>query len=225
MPKEYAQVSLGSGIPSSLMPCACKTCSARKIRCDKIIPRCSNCKKSGAGCEYEAPPPRKKRKVREVDSDVLERLRTYERILKENDLFPPAERNNQIETSGPIANSVLREGKFETMKRLMYVEPEMNLKGRVLEGRDGETRFVGSRMWESLGEQEEFDEAPEEKGQEEGADMLSSVFVGGDKDLLECHPCPEDAMFLWKTHVERVEPICKVWVLDNLSRILAFGYY
>lgn len=214
-------VPFGETAAVPLMPYACKSCSTRKVKCDKFTPRCSNCEKSNLICEYEAPPPRKKRKLRETDSEVLERLNVYEKILAQNGLLPGHDpRENRGGDDALSERSMVKNNgddareDVEGMRRLMFVPADARGGGKLLEGANGEVRFVGSRVWETLGEQDKFDE--DEVGDDEYQDVMSAAFVDVKQELSASHPCREDALFLWRTHVERVEPICKVSVARRL---------
>lgn len=38
---------------------ACETCRSRKVKCDELRPRCSNCTRLGVECNYREPKPTK----------------------------------------------------------------------------------------------------------------------------------------------------------------------
>ena len=71
----------------SKMLYACQQCANRKIKCDKVAPICSSCRKGRLKCIYHAPPPR--RRKRKLSGDMSEKLARYERILRQHDLLPP----------------------------------------------------------------------------------------------------------------------------------------
>ena len=68
---------------------ACVLCQQRKLRCDHRVPSCSNCAKTGAQC-VPAKPAARQRRRRFPERELLERLRNYEGLLRQNDInFEP----------------------------------------------------------------------------------------------------------------------------------------
>lgn len=204
-----------------VMPYACKTCSSRKVKCDKFSPKCSSCEKSALNCEYEAPPPRKKRKVRDPDPEVHAKLAEYERILGENGLLPNSGHDTR-RNDGPSPPPPQRNGSQHDVPlvRMLYNEPESTSTGKLHSGRNGESHYVNSKVWKSLGDDEALSDEEDAHSEEDGAawedeDPLAASFMKVRNDLLNYHPNHDDAMFLWRTHVDRVEPLCKVSSKDN----------
>jgi hypothetical protein len=67
---------------------ACVLCQQRKIRCDRVFP-CANCTKAGVQCLPAAATPRQRRR-RFPERDLLDRLRHYEDLLRQNNIeFEP----------------------------------------------------------------------------------------------------------------------------------------
>lgn len=67
---------------------ACLLCQQRKIKCDRKFP-CGNCNKASAQCVPAALTPRQRRR-RFPERELLERLRRYESLLRENSInFEP----------------------------------------------------------------------------------------------------------------------------------------
>ena len=67
---------------------ACLLCQQRKVKCDRRFP-CANCVKAGSQCvpAKVAPCPRRRRFP---ERELLERLRHYERLLRQNSIkFEP----------------------------------------------------------------------------------------------------------------------------------------
>jgi len=66
---------------------ACVLCQQRKVKCDRTFP-CSSCTKQGAQC-VPATQPRPRRR-RFPERELLERLRRYEALMKQNNVkFDP----------------------------------------------------------------------------------------------------------------------------------------
>ena len=67
---------------------ACVHCTRRKVKCDRKSP-CSNCVKTGVQCVPATPAPRQRRR-RFPERELLERLRHYEGLLRQNNInFEP----------------------------------------------------------------------------------------------------------------------------------------
>lgn len=64
---------------------SCVLCQQRKVRCDKNKP-CSNCVKAGVDCRVVPPAPPRRRKKRLQERDLIERLKKYEDLLRDNNV-------------------------------------------------------------------------------------------------------------------------------------------
>ncbi|KAK8001705.1 hypothetical protein PG991_013927 [Apiospora marii] len=69
-------------VPKPSRVLACILCQQRKVRCDRIFP-CANCVRQGAVCVPAGQIPRERRK-RFPEKALLERLRYYEGLLRQN---------------------------------------------------------------------------------------------------------------------------------------------
>ncbi|KAF2501908.1 hypothetical protein BU16DRAFT_522789 [Lophium mytilinum] len=67
---------------------ACVLCQQRKVKCNRKFP-CTNCEKAGAQCVPATLAPRHRRR-RFPERELLERLRDYEGLLRQNNIkFEP----------------------------------------------------------------------------------------------------------------------------------------
>ena len=102
-------MSLDTPSPSSqvLKPqrvLACVTCQQRKVKCDRKFP-CANCIKSQAQC-VPATLAQRRRRRRLPERVLLERLRTYEDLLRQNNIaFEPLHKSSVREREYPNAHS------------------------------------------------------------------------------------------------------------------------
>lgn len=76
---------------------ACILCQQRKVKCDRQFP-CNNCRRTGSQCVPAGQLPRERRR-RFAERDLLNRLRNYENLLRQNSidfepLHPPSTVNN-----------------------------------------------------------------------------------------------------------------------------------
>lgn len=68
---------------------ACVRCQQRKVKCDRSFP-CLNCRSSQAQCVPATVTTRSQRRRRFPERELLDRLRTYEELLRQNDIeFEP----------------------------------------------------------------------------------------------------------------------------------------
>lgn len=199
--------------PQSTMPNTCQTCAKRKVKCDKAAPICSRCRKGGFECVFEALQPRpRKRKL----DDVMEKLARYESILKENGLLD----TDTVDIEDPPPHQ---------QPAASHVKPVSSKTGRLLTGQ-GRSRYIDSHMWFNLGDDEirhmsrdEDEDTMTPDSVSTNAippDPLTGAFLGCQQSILHCHPSHADAMQLWKTHTENVEPICKVLHIPSTGEMV-----
>ena len=202
------------------MSYTCQTCAKRKVKCDKASPVCSTCRRSKLECIYEAPRPRTRK--RKLSGDVIEQLARYERLLRQHGLL-----DSDTDQSSPAGAATSSEP-----ISLLWDEPEGTGTGKVLVSR-GKSRYVNSKLWRTIGgeetdndfEKEDYDEIGDESadgsGWPDGADPrplsdlfpdpLTGAFLPAPHlNLLQYHPLHDEAMAMWETYVENVEPLCKL---------------
>lgn len=209
-----------------IMPYSCLPCSRRKVKCDKIGPECSTCRKTKAECIYQAPPPRKRK--RKPEEDIHERLDRYERLLKDHNLLADDEVTERV--TG------------EKVEGPRIVPPVLNkwasfpASGRLVSG-SGKVKYVDSTLWKILRATGEDVAISDDEGSESEdisaayaspQDSMSSTFfnVGSSpRSLLDYHPTYEHAIRIWRVYVDSVEPIIKVLhkptALATLQRVAA----
>lgn len=155
-----------------------------------------------------------------MSDDVLERLARYERILQQNGLLD-AETSTAEELSSRESASV------------SHIKPGVSKSGKLLTGQ-GRSRYIDSHMWYNLGDDEIQHMSDDEEEEDEMAlgnthvaggvapDPLTGVFIGSQQSVLQYHPSHADAMVLWKTHTENVEPLCKVLHIPSTGKMIEF---
>ncbi|KAK4153437.1 hypothetical protein C8A00DRAFT_15318 [Chaetomidium leptoderma] len=184
------------------MAYTCQTCAKRKVKCDKATPTCSSCRKSQLECVYEAPQPRVRK--RKLSGHVLEQLAQYERILQQHGLLGPDQ-----DPSPPKDVTAPREP-----MTLVWDDSESSGNGTLLASQ-GTSRYVNSRLWRKLGD-DELQSASDQEDVGFPSDPFTGTFIGSPQlGLLQHHPTHQDAMMLWDTHTENVEPLCKILHLPS----------
>ena len=197
------------------MPHTCQTCTRRKVKCDKVTPTCSACRKSRLDCVYQTPPAKPSK--RKASSDIWEKLTRYERILRQHDLLD----SEELPSPG---HEISKEP-----VSLHWNEPETSRPGQLLSG-GGRSKYVDSKMWRNFGDDEvqrmyeEDEQAHHESTIVETTDSvpdpLTTAMVGSGQNLLDYHPSHPQAMLLWKTHVENVEPVCRILHIPSTARMV-----
>ncbi|OQO04394.1 hypothetical protein B0A48_11005 [Cryoendolithus antarcticus] len=165
-------------------------------------------------CIYQAPQPRKRKRQVEgqAEEGVLSKLARYEQILRDNDLLPDAE-------SGPRTTVSLQVG-----------IPEASTEGTLVTG-EGKSRFIDKYLWRPILEEQDEDTAhltdDEDNAQPSAsllspmaADPLTGALTGSMRSLLDHHPRRDLALDLWKTHVDHVEPICRVLHIPSADKVV-----
>lgn len=91
--------SQSSGRPAQRV-LACVLCQQRKVKCDREVP-CANCIKSGAQC-VPATLVSRRRKRRFPERELLDRLRKYEDLLRQNNIkFESLHKDSDVEKKSP----------------------------------------------------------------------------------------------------------------------------
>lgn len=200
------------------MPYACQNCARRKVKCNKASPVCSSCRRGNHECNYQEPPPRVRKRKPDDNDNVLEKLARYERILQHHGLLG-ADTPNVASTASPPNPISVR-----------LKDQELSERGKLLASQ-GKSRYVDSGLWRTLGEDEMQHISDHEEGEEgeEGtiatgdssaSDPLTEAFLNSYQSLAQYHPPYKKALALWDTHVENVEPLCKILHVPTMDKII-----
>ncbi|KAB5517531.1 putative C6 transcription factor [Coniochaeta sp. 2T2.1] len=205
------------------MPYTCQACAKRKVKCDKSTPSCSSCRKGKIECVYQAPAPRARK--RKLNDDESERLARYERILREHGLLD-AEKLAAVEKSPPAGRKLASQDAIS----LYWNEPNNPGTGKLVAGH-GKSRYIDSNLWRNLGDdemqqlsdhEEDEDEAVGNNAESSVSDPLTGALLGAasGQGLLQYHPSQADALFLWQTHRDNIEPICKILHIPSTASMV-----
>ncbi|KAL2793699.1 hypothetical protein BJX66DRAFT_325870 [Aspergillus keveii] len=192
------------------MSYTCQTCTRRKVKCDKVFPICSRCRKANLECYYQPPRFRQKRRL----------IARYEHVLRENGLL-----NTESSPTG-----------FAELPHLAQADSDKTEPGTLL-GQQETSRYIGSHLWRSLGDEEmqrmlsEDAENPTGSGREHApefglgrvSDPFTDSFLDFDspaQSLLQYHPTTEAAAFLWETFLSNVEPLCKILHIPSTRKMV-----
>ncbi|KAL4801192.1 hypothetical protein BDV18DRAFT_165181 [Aspergillus unguis] len=195
---------------------SCVLCQQRKVRCDRSFP-CANCVKSKAQCVPAGLIPRP-RKRRFPERHLLDRLRQYETLLKENDIaFDPlhpepqndADNNDPVIKDSPSRSSSARPGLSEGPYEAKNFWHAMN-QASPESDEDGESAAA-------------LTEAAVRKAWDQGFEHSDPLFGGlsQDVDFSSLHPEPSQIFRLWQIYLDNVDPLLKVTHTPTLqSRIV-----
>ncbi|KAL3441068.1 fungal-specific transcription factor domain-containing protein [Aspergillus insuetus] len=177
----------------------CQSCVRRKTKCDRHQPTCAGCKKSKLPCVYQAPLPRKRKRL--PLEDVYGRLARYECILRKNKLLP-----REAVADAP------------TLEREASSGPEE--RGFSPEGHPPGKRYIDSVLLLEPGqgdlcEVEDPGQGYHEDFSSDSVGPLAAYAISGSviqsaRSLIASHPTQEVALKLWDTYVQNVEPLIKI---------------
>jgi len=215
---------------------SCRTCAMRKVKCDKAAPTCSTCSKAKLECVYQPLAPRRRKRKSSANLDHLtphEKLARYERILQQLGVL---EAEPPTATSPPTGEAQDTAQPNEQEKALLRFVPwghsQISQTGKLLADQ-GRSRYIDSDLWRDLGHNED-DAISEDEDEDEhlfrydqflagnsAPDPLTGTFLGcNQQSLLHYHPTHADAMILWHTHVNNVEPIIKILHIPSVTKMV-----
>ena len=100
---------------------ACVLCQQRKVKCDRKFP-CANCTKSGVQCVLASLAARQRRR-RFPERELLDRLRHYEDLLRQNNIaFDPLHPTRSCDRSCENTNATTQESRVQPS----LIEPGTN---------------------------------------------------------------------------------------------------
>ena len=216
----------GPGMTLTTMRFSCQACVRKKVKCDRVVPICSACTKARIQCIYQAPEPRKRK--RSHLEGVHERLARYERILEDNHLLPAASGSTSLSTD---TEELLSRPDPTPASCTQQAEPK---DGKLVSAED-KYRYIDNILLLDAGqcdlcELSDSDQDDFHVGHDQStsasllsllaADTVSRAFVRSTQSLTEYHPSHEDAMKLWNSYVQNVDPLCKVLHVPTIAKLV-----
>lgn len=114
---------------------------------------------------------------------------------------------------------------------LLYFDQDLSKKVKVLASGQGNAKYINSTLWRDLGDEDMGEIYRDEQDEEQQQDItgnshtnvyedpITAAFMGSQgQDLLHYHPSHAEALSLWKTHIENVEPLCKILHIPTTSQ-------
>ncbi|RJE21381.1 Transcription factor [Aspergillus sclerotialis] len=199
---------------------ACALCQQRKVKCDRKYP-CSNCIKSRVECIPTQASRRRRRRFPE--RELLERLRKYEDLLRQNNIqFEPL--HDSTGEKVPL-NVESQSSNKERNKGLGWPSP--------LSTANSEGVYDPEWFWHSMNERIR-DQQDDSDSSDDGnvrevvfKDAWAQLFKNNDHlllgptqtavDLSTVHPEPVQIIRLWQLYLENVDPLLKVTHTPSLQ--------
>ncbi|KAM3086057.1 hypothetical protein ACMFMG_000193 [Clarireedia jacksonii] len=200
---------------------SCLLCQQRKVKCDRKFP-CSNCIKHRSQC-VQATQMTRQRRRRFAERELLDRLRNYEELLRENNIkFEPLHKEATQENDAPNVDGM------EGQKSQAMEESCPSISANA----DSERAFNVKNFWTAM--KEEFrdpvynDNSSEDDVQETMIRNVADQCFRNDDHLLfgssettvdisTLHPEPVQIFRLWQIYLENVDPLLKVTHTPSLQ--------
>ncbi|KAH8732089.1 putative C6 transcription factor [Phaeosphaeriaceae sp. PMI808] len=181
---------------------ACVLCQQRKVKCDRKFP-CANCIKAGVQCILAAQNPRQRRR-RFPERDLLNRLRQYEDLLRQNHItFEPLHSTSKSDKSSPKADgSVGVSVERASIETRDNVDDDKHDETGIEDGDDSDSsdfllrEKVVKKVWDVL--------------YLDSSDHLLLCTRNTDLDLSTLHPTQIHIFKLWQIYLDNFNPLLKV---------------
>ncbi|KUJ11564.1 uncharacterized protein LY89DRAFT_654212 [Mollisia scopiformis] len=204
---------------------ACVLCQQRKVRCDRKSP-CANCIKAQVECIPSTLQPRRRRR-QFPESDLLERLRRYEDLLRQKGvevepLTHPRLGVNSAQSPHDAHDASDSEGDDEKVRKTSSVGLDKPSPGET----EASQEWPGGRktFWRAINREfratrdseydsDEFEEATIEKSWDQMYDNNDHILFGSGmepKNLTLLHPDPVHIFRLWHVYLDNVNPLLKI---------------
>jgi hypothetical protein len=179
---------------------ACILCQQRKVKCDRTFP-CSTCVKHGTQC-VPATQPRPRRR-RFPERELLDRLRRYETLMKQNNVkFDPLHDDNSSTTKNSPNDYYSDDERREDESPQDRSEAVSEVKSIWQAMRQG-YRDPNDSFYENV-----FDNAQDQMSISD-QDMLFGSRQSA-VELHTLHPEPAHLFRLWQIYLDNVNPLLKV---------------
>ncbi|PVI05339.1 putative C6 transcription factor [Periconia macrospinosa] len=191
---------------------ACVACQQRKIKCDRKFP-CSHCVKSKIECTPATKLPRRRRR-RFGEQELLDHLRKYEELLRQNNIdFEPLIPEPPNTKESPAPHGQTSEDQEDTPESSNAMNPSPPNK-------IPEVKSFWHAVYQRFGPGENEIELPIQDNYEDvvspGMDTIfvhdNSLLFGPQTtiDLSTLHPEPAQMLRLWQLFLDNVNPLFRV---------------
>ncbi|KAF1962561.1 hypothetical protein CC80DRAFT_462740 [Byssothecium circinans] len=193
---------------------ACVLCQQRKVKCDRTFP-CANCTRSRAQCVPATQLPRRRRR-RFAERELLDQLRKYEDLLRQNNIeFEPLQKDPLITKESP--NDGRRDDREDDQSGITEdSSPSVTIKPEAIT----EVKSFWQAVHNRFGSDDESDEYAENRVDDTVGKTMYRVFVNDGSlvlglrqipvDLSPLHPEPAQLFRLWQLFLDNVNPLLLV---------------
>ena len=199
---------------------ACTLCSQRKVKCDRNFP-CANCIKSQSPCVPSKVVPRQRRR-KFTERALLDRLRRYEDLLRQNSI--PFE---ALDTAKDEGSRNEDDGDDEQMDNVANDASTPSTIEKTESGRGAKNIFhTMSQAFRDSDEEsnnsleDDLRETAIKKAWDQEVEKDQNLLFGSQGsviDLYTLHPDPVQIFRLWQTYVDNVNPLLKVTHVPSLQ--------
>ncbi|MCJ1356057.1 MAG: hypothetical protein MMC33_006051, partial [Icmadophila ericetorum] len=196
---------------------ACVLCQQRKVKCDRKYP-CANCIKSRAQCVPATQVSRRRRR-RFPERELLERLRKYEDLLRQNNIkFEPLHKDSAGEKESPnVEAGYDSDDEQPKTAGVDWSSPSTTV--------NSERAYEAKNIWHAMSQEfrdpdknsDSSDDDVREVVVKKAWDQLyendDHLLFGSRKtavDISSLHPEPVQIFRLWQLYLENVNPLLKV---------------
>jgi hypothetical protein len=224
---------------------SCLICHKRKVKCDRGRP-CSNCARNNVECEYRAPPPPKRRK-RNTEIDLVEKLRKYEHLLKkqgiqldedgnlvdgdDNDLLQSSDTEERSSKRPSLQPPAISKPKSQSRTESSFKREEGTLVADA-----GKARYLESSLWVTLtdslpnsnsrnllhSDQPENGTEDDSSQSATGQNQPNAILFGKTRgpDPIDAFPRPEHVLILWRHFLSNVDPLIKMTHTPTVEKLV-----
>ncbi|RFU30785.1 hypothetical protein B7463_g5556, partial [Scytalidium lignicola] len=201
---------------------ACVRCQQRKVKCDRRFP-CANCNTSRSQCVPATLTPRVRRRRRFPERELLDRLRKYEDLLRQNNIkFEPLHKDPAGEKGSP--NTQGGDESDDEQLEADWSAPSTTAKSKRL--------YEAKNFWHALNSGFRDPDNDSDSSHDDVRDVLFKkgwVQLFGDNDhllfgspntivdLSTLHPEPVQIFRLWQIYLDNVNPLLKVTHTPSLQ--------
>ncbi|TVY84831.1 Aurofusarin cluster transcription factor aurR2 [Lachnellula suecica] len=221
MPPLSTEKGNASQLPRPQRVLACLLCQQRKVKCDRKYP-CFNCIKSRAQC-VPATQLSRQRKRRFPERELLERLRKYEDLLRQNNIkFEPL--HNEA-TSGKFSSKLERPyDSDEEPPKITRASPSSDANSdRVYDSKnilDVMRQEFRDPDKDSDSSDDDVNAGEFKDAWDQAAPYTDQLLFGSRNtavDISTLHPEPVHIFRLWQLYLENVDPLLKVTHTPSLQ--------
>ncbi|KKK11847.1 hypothetical protein AOCH_001019 [Aspergillus ochraceoroseus] len=212
---------------------ACILCQQRKVKCNRKFP-CTNCVKSKAQCVPADQVPRR-RKRRFPEKELLDRLRQYETLLRQNDIqFEPLHKDPTGDNEPPNARvgAAIADAQPDNEGETDWSSP---FAATVQEDRRYEAKNFWNIIKQTSPESDNSDFSSDEIDEKTVKSAWDQVYGNNDPlfgsrktavDLSALHPQPAQIFRLWQIYLDNIiEAISNQGEIKSTLETLMFSIY